>query len=123
MKADDGAARLRLRWAVNISGWDPEAQEWQLLLGFLPKEEAASVQRFKFQADQKRALVSRWRAACCRVLSAFLYPVPVVTVRATGCSQVAAAGLRLPGPRRQVGRGDAAAHQGQEALLRRPRHR
>ncbi len=59
MTACDDLARFRLRWAVDISGWTPQASEWKLLIRLLPDEDIACVQRFKFQADQKRALLSR----------------------------------------------------------------
>jgi len=54
-----------LRWAVNITAWDPEASEWEWLISLLREEEAATVQRFKFLADQKRALVSRLLQRAC----------------------------------------------------------
>jgi len=55
-----------LRWAVDISTWDPTPAQWTLLLGLLTEEESAKTMRFKFRDDQKRALVSRLlqRAAC-----------------------------------------------------------
>ena len=60
MTVCDDLARFRLRWAVDISVWTPQASEWKLLIRLLPEDEIAGVQRFKFQADQKRALLSRW---------------------------------------------------------------
>lgn len=55
-----------LRWVVDISIWEPGKAEWDMLVNALPKEEADKVLRFKFVADQKRALVSRYlqRRAC-----------------------------------------------------------
>ena len=53
------AADAVLRWAVNISIWEPEPQEWAFLLELLPEAERADVERFKFDKDKQRALVSR----------------------------------------------------------------
>lgn len=55
-----------LRWLTDISGWEPSKDEWQLLLGTLPEEESTKVMKYRFPADQKRALVSRLlqRRAC-----------------------------------------------------------
>ena len=49
------------RWTVvtDEKVWDPKDQEWALLLSMLPEDESTKVMRFKFRADQKRALVSR----------------------------------------------------------------
>ena len=60
------AAPGQLRWLVDISDWEPCHAEWQLLLGALPEEDATKVMRFRFTADQKRALTSRYlqRRAC-----------------------------------------------------------
>ena len=55
----DDLTRFTLRWAVDISAWSPNDPEWQFLLGLLPGDERAAVQRFKFRDDQKRALLSR----------------------------------------------------------------
>ena len=54
------------RWLVDISGWEPGPAEWTLLLMQLPEEESTKVMKFRFVADQKRALVSRFlqRRAC-----------------------------------------------------------
>ena len=56
----------QFRWLVDISCWEPGPAEWQLLLKQLPEEDSTKVMRFKFVADQKRALVSRFlqRRAC-----------------------------------------------------------
>ena len=56
----------QLRWLVDISDWEPSNAEWQLLLKALPEEDATKVMRFRFVADQKRALTSRYlqRRAC-----------------------------------------------------------
>eukprot|EP00976_Prorocentrum_cordatum_P106803 1194525-Prorocentrum_minimum.AAC.6 len=72
-----------LRWAVNITTWDPTDKEWDFLLGLLPESERDPVLRyahrllsvgclldvvmrspchltvFKFMDDKKRAIVSR----------------------------------------------------------------
>ena len=55
------ASGVTLRWAVNISKWDPETDEWKFLLELLPTAEAAEVQKFKQKADQKRALVRNYK--------------------------------------------------------------
>ncbi len=47
------------RWAVKLVDWDPEQQEWKYLLNLLSRESQVEVQRFKFQPDQRRSLVSR----------------------------------------------------------------
>ena len=54
------------RWLVDISTWEPSNPEWQRLLSSLPPADAEKVMKFKFVADQKRALVSRLlqRRAC-----------------------------------------------------------
>jgi 4'-phosphopantetheinyl transferase len=66
----DDLTRFTLRWAVDISAWSPNDPEWQFLLGLLPGDERAAVQRFKFRDDQKRALLSRLRLACTAMWSA-----------------------------------------------------
>ena len=48
-----------LRWIVDISKWAPKKSQWELLLKTLPQEDQTKVMKFKFEADQKRALVSR----------------------------------------------------------------
>ena len=48
-----------LRWAVNISIWEPDAEEWDFLSQLIPGEERADVERFKLAKDKQRALVSR----------------------------------------------------------------
>ena len=64
--AAPAASSLALRWVVDISLWDPSPAEWELLLTILTEEERTKTMRFKFVADQKRAIVSRLlqRAAC-----------------------------------------------------------
>ena len=51
-----GAARVRL---PSPAVWEPKPAEWKFLLDALPKEDAEKVMKFKFVADQKRAIVSR----------------------------------------------------------------
>ena len=60
-----GTSRV-LRWAVDVSTWDPTPAQWELLVAVLTEEERTKTMRFKFRDDQKRALVSRLlqRAAC-----------------------------------------------------------
>ena len=59
-----------LRWAVDISAWEPQQQELDYLLGLLPEEEAQACAAFRRDADRKRALASRLlqRRACCTAL-------------------------------------------------------
>ena len=54
------------RWLVDIEVWEPKPAEWKYLLDSLPEAESEKVMKFKFTADQKRALVSRLlqRRAC-----------------------------------------------------------
>ncbi|DBA79378.1 TPA: hypothetical protein ACH3X2_000024 [Trebouxia sp. C0005] len=47
------------RWAVKVDNWQPEQGEWKFLLRLLSSEVRAEVQRYKFEADQRRCLVSR----------------------------------------------------------------
>ena len=47
------------RWAVKIDAWNPEQEEWSYLLDLVSSEVQAEVHRYKFPADQRRALVSR----------------------------------------------------------------
>lgn len=48
-----------LRWAVDISKWDPQPAEFDHLLGLLPEDERNHCRKFRFMDDRKRALVSR----------------------------------------------------------------
>jgi len=59
-------SRTILRWVVDTSAWAPMAAEWAFLLTLVTDEEREKTMRFKFEADQKRALLSRLlqRAAC-----------------------------------------------------------
>ena len=54
------------RWLVDIEVWQPTPAAWKYLLDSLPPADAEKVMKFKFVADQKRALVSRLlqRRAC-----------------------------------------------------------
>ena len=58
-----------LRWAVDITTFLPSPRQWQVLTALLTKNEAEKCNRFHFQDDKKRALVSRimQRAACALV--------------------------------------------------------
>jgi 4'-phosphopantetheinyl transferase len=47
------------RWAVKVDNWHPEQGEWNFLLRLLSSEVRAEVQRYKFEADQRRCLVSK----------------------------------------------------------------
>ncbi len=47
------------RWAVKVDNWHPEQREWNFLLRLLSSEVRAEVQRYKFEADQRRCLVSK----------------------------------------------------------------
>ena len=37
-----------IRWAFNIREWNPSPEEWELATSLLPGEDAARVERFKF---------------------------------------------------------------------------
>jgi len=59
-----------LRWAVNITTWEPEGEEhgseFQFLLSLMPKQDAEKVMKFVFFDDKKRALLSRLlQRRCC----------------------------------------------------------
>eukprot|EP00667_Euglena_gracilis_P015605 EG_transcript_16237 len=71
-----------LRWAVRSGAWQPGEAEWRFLLGRLPEPEQAHVQRFKFEEDRKRALLSRLlqRAAVCAAVG---LPYDTVVLRRT----------------------------------------
>ncbi len=47
------------RWAVKVDNWHPEQGEWSFLLSLLSSEVQAEVQRYKFEVDQHRCLVSK----------------------------------------------------------------
>ncbi|DBA75445.1 TPA: hypothetical protein ACH3X1_010702 [Trebouxia sp. C0004] len=47
------------RWAVRVDNWHPEQEEWNFLLRLLSSEVEAEVQRYKFEADRRRCLVSK----------------------------------------------------------------
>lgn len=49
----------RLRFAVDVSRWDPSPAEFDFLCALLPEEDATDCRRFRFSDDQKRALTSR----------------------------------------------------------------
>eukprot|EP00854_Cymbomonas_tetramitiformis_P014522 gene14522-17166_t len=57
--SEEDTQKSTFRWVVNISQWKPCEDEWKFLLSLLPDEESDAVKRFKFQDDQKRAIVSR----------------------------------------------------------------
>lgn len=48
-----------LRWAVDVTRWQPPPSELAFLLSLLPENEQTEATRFKFEADRKRHLVSR----------------------------------------------------------------
>ena len=70
-----------LRWAVDVSRWQPEGgsdgQEWCFLEALLSAEERAKARRFVRLDDRKRSLVSALlqRASCARVHGARLQDV------------------------------------------------
>lgn len=47
------------RWAVNMSSWLPDQEEFNYLLKLLPAAAQLEVSRNKFPADRQRALISR----------------------------------------------------------------
>lgn len=49
----------RLRWAVEISRWQPSDREFDFLCSILPPEDATECRKFKFLDDRKRAVLSR----------------------------------------------------------------
>ena len=53
------------RWAVKVDNWHPEQGEWNFLLRLLSSEVRAEVQRYKFEADQRRCLVSKYLQRKC----------------------------------------------------------
>lgn len=61
--------KATIRWAVDISQWEPDDAELQTYYRLLPDHEAQKCTRFHFRDDQKRALVSRLlqRTACAHV--------------------------------------------------------
>lgn len=59
------ACRCTVRWAVDISEWQPNDSEWSRLLALIPSHEQADVTRFVRQEDRKRALVSRLAQRAC----------------------------------------------------------
>jgi len=48
-----------LRWACDLSEWQPRAAEWEMLLGLLPASDREAVHAMGAALDRKRALVSR----------------------------------------------------------------
>ena len=48
-----------VRWAFNISSWEPTDGELHAALQLLPEQEQAACTRFHQLADRKRALASR----------------------------------------------------------------
>lgn len=54
-----------LRWYVNTNAWQPSAAEFSACLGTLSREDQEVVQRFRFEDDRKRALVSRLLQRAC----------------------------------------------------------
>eukprot|EP00803_Ostreobium_quekettii_P007338 evm.model.scf_419EXC.4 EVM.evm.TU.scf_419EXC.4 scf_419EXC:37246-39366(+) len=68
-----------LRWAVDITSWDAHPLELQFLLDLLPPAERADCTSFRFEADRKRAVVSRLlqRAAAATALGLLFSEVEI----------------------------------------------
>ena len=47
------------RWAVNMSKWQPDQEEFSYLLKLLPVAAQSEVSKYRFPADRQRALISR----------------------------------------------------------------
>jgi len=57
-----------IRWAVNISKWEPEEPEWDFLLENITEAEKEEVTKYRFKDDQKRSLAGRLLVRrCCEV--------------------------------------------------------
>jgi len=46
-------------WAIDVSTWKPEAEEWDKKISSIQAEEQARVSKFIFEMDRKRALLGR----------------------------------------------------------------
>lgn len=71
-----------LRWAVGVGGWDPPHDELQFLLKLLPPEEQAHSLKFKYKADQIRAIISRLLQYKC-IVTTFNIPFSEVVIKRT----------------------------------------
>eukprot|EP00878_Enallax_costatus_P033487 GHUV01036964.1.p1 GENE.GHUV01036964.1~~GHUV01036964.1.p1 ORF type:complete len:147 (-),score=8.13 GHUV01036964.1:656-1096(-) len=54
-----------LRWAVNVSRWQPSTQQWSVALNCLPQEVQQKCLRYLQRDDQKRAVVSQLLQRAC----------------------------------------------------------
>lgn len=70
------------RWAVKVDNWHPEQDEWNFLLRLLSSEVRAEVQRYKFEADQRRCLVSKLLQRKC-VRDVCSVPVSEINIQRT----------------------------------------
>ncbi|PRW32899.1 L-aminoadipate-semialdehyde dehydrogenase-phosphopantetheinyl transferase-like [Chlorella sorokiniana] len=86
----------RLRWAVALGAWEPSAPEFAFLLGLLAEEERAPVLRFRQEADQRRALVSRLMQRAAAAAALGLPAAGVVVRRTRGSKPYAANQLDKP---------------------------
>lgn len=60
-------ARGTLRWAVNVTVWEPEGEEFDWLISTMPTEHTERIKKFVREEDRKRSLVSRLlQFAACR---------------------------------------------------------
>lgn len=68
-----------LRWVVNVNLWKPSVSEFDHVLRYLPKQEQEDCLAFKFNIDQRRALVSRLlqRKAASHVLKVPFHEVDI----------------------------------------------
>ena len=76
--------QMELRWAVDISQWEPGSDVWQFLLALLPQVESAAVARFHHRVDRKRALVSRLLQRRCVASARDIADERVVIARTKG---------------------------------------
>ena len=57
---DHSSSPCQFRWAVDVSRWQPNEDEFEYLCSnSLTKEESVHCKRFKFEDDRKRALISK----------------------------------------------------------------
>ena len=54
-----------LRWAVNVSRWQPSPQQWSAALGCLPQQVRDKCLQYLQRDDQKRAIVSQLLQRAC----------------------------------------------------------
>ena len=70
------------RWAVNISSWLPDQEEFSYLLKLLPGTAQSEVRKYKVIADRQRALISRLLQRKC-LLDACSEPFSSINIQQT----------------------------------------